>query len=273
MPKKDFKIHSICVVKNEVDIIGYCLEQASQWSDYIYIYDNGSTDGTWEKVLSIQNEKIIAWKQDDKVFQESLRGEVFNAFKHQARPGDWWCRLDSDEFYVQSPREFLANVSPYNHVVWGIAIEYYLTDKDIHSINFETSTPEILSLLRYYKAENSEPRFFKHRNSLVWDNGSWPKHMGVVEQERIFYKHYKYRSPTQIKQRLDTRRQSRERGFPGWEHAAETDWRQKIVSFEKLHYDTHKGRYITDIVKLPNHLDPFHKRFLKRAMHGVGIWP
>lgn len=170
---KAFKVHSICVVKNEADIIQYCLNQASKWSDYIYVYDNGSTDGTWEKVLSLKNEKIIPWKQDDKCFQESLRGEVFNEFKHKAQLGDWWCRLDADEFYVQPPRDFLSKVHPFYHVVWGIAIEYYLTQKDIESLDFEQPLPNLLSQIRFYRAENSEPRFFKHREGLVWSsNGS-----------------------------------------------------------------------------------------------------
>ncbi|MBD2570580.1 glycosyltransferase family 2 protein [Anabaena lutea] len=272
MSNNDFKIHSICLVKNEVDIIGYCLEQASQWSDYIYVYDGASTDGTWEKVLSMQSEKIIPWKQDGKVFQESLRGEVFNAFKHQAKPGDWWCHLDADEFYSPSPREFLSKISQFNHVVWGIPIEYYLTDKDIDLIDFNQPISEILSSLKFYHIVNSEPRFFRHRDGLIWDNGSWPHHMGVVNKERILYKHYKYRTPEQIQKRLDTRRLARERGFPGWDHAVEKDWREKITNPDTLNYDAQDGNYVINTDSLPNHLESFPRRIMKRFMHGVGIW-
>lgn len=34
-----FRIHSICVDKNEADIIEQCLKEASKWSDYIYVYN------------------------------------------------------------------------------------------------------------------------------------------------------------------------------------------------------------------------------------------
>ncbi|MEO3707154.1 glycosyltransferase family 2 protein [Trichormus azollae] len=272
MQKESFKIHSICLVKNEVDIIGFCLEKACQWSDYIYVYDGESTDGTWEKVLSMQNGQIIPWKQDGKVFQESLRAEVFNAFKHQAKPGDWWCHLDADEFYLKSPREFLANVSQFNHVVWGMAIEYYLTDKDINSLDFSQPISEILLSLKFYKIENSEPRFFRHRDGLIWDIGSWPKHIGVVNKERILYKHYKYRTPEQIQKRLDTRRLARERGFPGWDHAVEKDWRNKITNSHKLNSDQQDGNYIIDTAELPNHLESFTQRILKIFMHTLRIW-
>ena len=271
--EKSFKIHSICVVKNEADIIQHCLKKAAQWSDYIYVYDGESTDGTWEKVLEIKSDTIIPWKRHDKVFQECLRGEVFNAFKHQAQDGDWWCRLDADEFYLESPRDFLKRVKLKNHVVWGIAIEYYLTHKDYDSLDFTQSIPQLLPQLKYYKAENSEARFFRHRSGLVWHDASaaWPKHMGLVNRERILYQHYKYRTPKQIQQRLDTRRQNRERGFSGWSHASEKNWRDKLVDSQKLHYDD-RTEYQIDRVKLPNHLESLPKRILKRALHGSGIW-
>lgn len=271
--KDRFKIHSICVVKNEADIIEYCLQQATKWSDYIYVYDGESTDGTWEKVLAMQSEQIIPWKRHDKVFQECLRGEVFNAFKHQAQDGDWWCRLDADEFYLESPRDFLQRVKAQYHVVWGIAIEYYLTHKDHETLDFTQATQQLLPQLKHYKVENSEARFFRHRSGLVWhdEHAAWPKHMGVVNRKRIFYKHYKYRTPHQIQQRLDTRRLSRSRGFEGWKHAMEKDWREKLVSSQELHYDDDL-KYQIDQEKLPHHLESLPKRTIKKVMHGVGIW-
>ncbi len=270
---QDFKIHSICVVKNEADIIGYCLSEASKWSDYIYVYDGESTDGTWEKVLSMQSEKIIPWKQDGKVFQESLRGEVFSAFKHMAQPGDWWCHLDSDEFYVQSPKKFLSQVRKHIHVVWGVSVEYYISFEDASSLDFSLPMEKLLPQLRYYKAENSEPRFFRHRERLTWDTGSWPKHMGITNPERILYQHYKYRTPEQIQRRLDTRRSNRDRGFPGWAHAVDDDWRKKLVDPQDLHFDEQTGYYTISTEKLPNHLETTPKYLMKRFMHGTGLWP
>ena len=123
------KIHSITVVKNEADIIQSTIKEALKWSDYIYVYDNGSDDGTWELVQQLASDRVIAWKSDDKPFRESLRGEVFNHFRERAQPGDWWCRLDGDEFYtVQCPRQFLEKVKPSVHVAWGIHIEYHITE-------------------------------------------------------------------------------------------------------------------------------------------------
>lgn len=270
-----FKIHSICLVKNEVDIIEYCLQKASKWSDYIYVFDNGSTDGTWEKILNIQNDKIIPWKTENKPFQESLRGEVFRQFRHLAKDNDWWCRLDADEFYIDSPREFLAEVNSSNHVVYGIPIEYYLTSADLDMLHFEQPISELLSQIRYYKAENSEIRFFRYRQGLNWLlDAQWPSHIGLVEPKRILYKHYKYRTPRQIQKRLDTRRMARAQGFPGWEHAAAEHWRSQIAdNMQGLNYDASNGHYTLDLARLPKHIENRSKRLIKKIMHSIGIWP
>lgn len=274
MKNNNFKIHSICVVKNEVDIIEYCLQKASEWSDYIYVYDNGSSDGTWERIQQLKSDKIIPWKQDGKPFKEALRGEVFNEFRSRAQEGDWWCRLDSDEFYVQSPKEFLSQVQPSCHVVWGIAVEYYLTQEDLASLDFSQPTESLLSSIKHYRSENSEPRFFRYRKGLEWGSeGSWPNHMGIVEKKRIFYRHYKYRFPEQIQTRLDTRRLSRERGFPGWDHASQLTWNEKIDNSRELFVDNGSDEFNVFWSRLPKHVELTHHRLIKYLMHGLKIWP
>jgi glycosyltransferase involved in cell wall biosynthesis len=268
----DFRIHAICVVKNEADIIECCLRAASTWCDRVIVYDGESTDGTWEKVQALASERIIPWRQDGKVFQESLRAEVFNAFRNGSRPGDWWCHLDADEFYFTDPRSFLATVPWPFHVVWGIAIEFYLTDADL-SLPDDQPMEERLAALRYYSVENSEPRFFRDRKRLVWsEDRGWPSNMGPVYQRRILYGHYKYRSPAQIQKRLDTRRQSVERGFPGWQHAIQNSWREKIVPASKLKERVGDGFEYSE-PHLPNHLEPVGKRMAKRLLHQLNLLP
>jgi glycosyltransferase involved in cell wall biosynthesis len=272
---RDFRIHSICVVKNEGDIIAHCLKDALTWSDRIIVYDNASDDDTWDIVRGMASEKIIPWKQDGKVFQESLRAEAFNAFRAGSKPGDWWCRLDADEFYIQDPRQFLANIPWPYHVVWGIAVEFYLTKQEVAQNELEPpgDINQQIERLRYYSINNSEPRFFRDRKGLQWpvDTG-WPIHMGPVYPARLLYKHYKYRSPKQIQRRLDTRRTSVERGFTGWEHARDPDWRQKLADAQLLK-EANGQRYEYREEDLPRHLEPPAKRYLKMALHQLRIFP
>lgn len=268
------KIFALCVVKNEADIIGECLQAASAWADRIFVYDGESTDGTWEKVLAMQNDRIVPWKRDGKVFQEALRAEIFNAFRHEASDGDWWCHLDADEFYVRNPRELLAAVPPPHHVVWGIAVEYYLTQQDVDTIDFAVPTNDILNALRYYRAENSEPRFFRHRNGLVWNESEgWPRHMGIATPERLLYKHYKFRSPHQMQLRIDTRRSSQLRGFVVRPQYTSRTWQEEIAKIDDLDIDQRDGQFRLREDRIPLHLDSPSRTLLKRFMHGTGLWP
>ena len=114
----DFKIHCIVLCKNEADVINVCLSEAIKWADYIYVYDGGSTDGTWESLKELNHPGIIPWKQDPKVFREGLRAEVFNKFRHQSSKGDWWLQLNIDEFYVGNSKAFCCRVPRGQDLVW-----------------------------------------------------------------------------------------------------------------------------------------------------------
>lgn len=270
---KQFKIHCIALTKNEVDVVGMCLREAAKWADFIYVYDGASTDGTWELVNVLNHPRIIPWKQDGKVFKEGLRAEAFNEFRHLSSEGDWWLQLNVDEFYPQDPRECFRRVPSPESFVWGINVEYYLTWKDVHALDFSRPFETIMQLLRYYKVSWSEPRAFRYREGLLWDSAwSWPRHPGLVTRERLVFKHYPYRSPRQIQMRLDVRRDNRARGFLGWEHARELDWKEKIVNHEECNYDDGCSPLKIDEAALPKHLESSWVRYAKRFMHGTGIW-
>jgi glycosyltransferase involved in cell wall biosynthesis len=271
---QEFKIHCIALTKNEVDVIACCLTEAAEWADFIYVYDGASTDGTWETVKSLGNSRIIPWKQDGKVFKEGLRAEVFNEFRHLSSNGDWWLQLNVDEFYPENPRTFFRRVPPGQDFVWGTNIEYYLTEDDVSLIDFTQPFEKIKPQLRHYKVFWSEPRAFRYRDRLVWSNQrAWPLHPGLVHRERIIFKHYPYRSPKQIQTRLDVRRDNRARGFEGWDHAKEADWRAKIVKAAECRLDDGKELPTIDESALPRHLERPWVRFVKKILHGTGIWP
>ena len=271
--KNQFKIHSIALCKNEADVIAESLLDAVKWSDYIYVYDGGSTDGTWEIVQQLNHPQIIPWKQDGKVFKEGLRAEVFNEFRHQSKDGDWWLQLNVDEFYPVSPKEVLATIPKYHDVVYGVMAEYVLTDKDIENIDFSLPFGKIKDLLKYYEVAWSEPRAFRYRSRLLWDeNSAWPRHAGVIAAERILYQHYPCRSPEQLKVRWNTRIENRNRGFEGWGSGTEA-WRQTIRSSKDFLYDDGTRPLKYDGFNVPNHLEKLHVRTIKNVLHRLRIWP
>ncbi|HEY2343293.1 MAG TPA: glycosyltransferase family 2 protein [Chthoniobacteraceae bacterium] len=268
------KIRSICLTKNEADVVEACLVEASRWSDRIFVYDGASTDGTWEKVLAMKSDRIVPWKSDGAVFREGLRAEVFAAFRHEAAEDDWWCQLNADEFYVQEPTAFLGSVPKYEHVVWAVNVQYYITDTDIQEGKLTDNFSENRPKLRHYRAACAEPRFFRHRRKLRWSlNDAWPAHLGVVHPKPLYFRHYPYRSTQQIQMRLDVRRNNRERGFEGWDHAKELTWQEKIVPSSGLHHDENDGRLIVEDEILRQFQEPPRRRLIKQLLHSSGIWP
>lgn len=205
------KIYGIAVVKNEADIIAYSLSEASRWVDRIFVLDNGSTDGTWEKVneLAGTTDVIVPWRQLPVPFSNGLRALVFNEFRHLAREVDWWCmRLDADEFYVNDPRIFLTErIKNYYNVVCSRHIQYQLTDVDLTELQFTLPVPEVIAKLKYISPlATSEIRFFRHRNRLRWSpEEEVPRLLGMVSPERILIRHFQHRSPEQLTKRIATR--------------------------------------------------------------------
>ena len=203
MTDKAPRIFGICLVKNEADIIQYFLEHAKRWVHRILVYDNGSDDDTWEIVKSMADDCIVPWKQSSRAVSRRFAGRSVSGIPARIAPGDWWYRLDADEFPLYDPRTVLADLPAKYSVVWGAGVDYYLTEQDLATIDFSQPIGCVLSQIRHYRFENSEVRAFRYRRRLSWDPAEpWPRHMGLVAPTRIVSRHYKYRSPMQIATRL-----------------------------------------------------------------------
>ncbi|BAZ65639.1 hypothetical protein NIES4106_03790 [Fischerella sp. NIES-4106] len=281
------KIHSICMVKNESDIITQTLKSAVRWSDFIYVYDNGSTDGTWEKVIELAKDykQIVPYKQDNQPFADSLRSEPFNHYRAKSFQGDWWCKLDADEIYIDNPRVFLSKIPIKYELVWAASFEYYFTDKDLalyeQNPSLYADDVPVEHKCRYYINNWSEPRFFRYKESLVWEKSlarneaPMPSGSNYSYNKRIKLKHFQYRSPQQIQKRLDTRIEAMKNGVflhekqKDWKGKIENDvdidvnnfsydkdyipqsWKERVVEASKFLYDAHDGKYIINENAIP----------------------
>jgi glycosyltransferase involved in cell wall biosynthesis len=230
------KIHGICIVKSEADIISECLTAASSWCDHIYVLDNGSTDDTWQMVQALAHRlpAVVPWKSEQAPFSDGLRSAIFHHFRADSRHGDWWCRLDADEFYIDDPRIFLQKVPDKYDVVWTGNFSYYFTDEDAEQYR---RTPErygddvpIEEKIRFYVNHWSEPRFFRFRDGITWAEGEgFPSfvYSSPAYPVRMWQKHFPYRSPTQIEQRLAARQEAISRGE--FVHEALADWGKAVA--------------------------------------------
>ena len=289
------KIHSLCIAKNEADIIEQTLRSVALWSDFIYVYDNGSSDGTWEIVLTLSKElpQVVPYRQDGQPFHNGLRSEMFNHFRRRSQPGDWWCRLDADEIYIDNPLVFLPKIPSKYKTVWSSSFQYYLSDLDAvryqqNPAAYADSVP-VEQKCRYYINNWSEIRFFKDHPSIEWFPGErWPAAVVAAQAYpvRIWLKHYQYRSPKQIQQRLAIRKLARDQGCGSFLHEAqsnwqsstlqaaipipssdnppvEADWQSRILPAQQLSYDAHDGRFTAREDLLPT-LNPVQERLRAR---------
>lgn len=228
------RIFAIMLVKNEADIVRSVILSAKEWADRIFIMDNGSTDGTWEICKSLADEKVVPWKQDFRPYSNGLRADVFNEFRHEAEDGDWWCfKLDADEFYPESPRDFLKNTPAKYHLVAKKSLDYVITSDDIENYDFTGNFEKDREHIHYIKNSCwTEPRFFRYRKSLKWkfDEGShYPETAGVLSPNLILVQHYQYRSPKQIQARLDLRNSlTTKKSGVCFRHVKETDWHELL---------------------------------------------
>ena len=205
------RIFCICLVKNEDDVLEEVVRVAATWADGIFIADNQSTDGTQAVISRLVDAlpNVFDVGPMNEPFSDDLRAKVFHRAKGISARGDWWCRLDADELYIDDPREFLESLPPQTDTVWSSHFQFQFTDVDLK--NFEHDPAAFLATplrerFRFYRNDASEIRFVKHTVPFIWYR-QWPRFRCASYPKRIRLAHFQYRSPEQIIRRLAARRE------------------------------------------------------------------
>jgi len=270
------KIYGLLLMKNEADVIKDVVQDALKWADKIFIADNGSDDGTWEIIQELASDRIILWGQTFANFQEGLRTIIWETIKKESNNGDWWCFMDSDEFYYDNPREFLKKVPSRFGVVAINTIQFEPLKSQ------EKQFEEIIGfdkkiLTSYFQSDWTESRFFKVTNKLKYRDLSlrFPYGCRATYTERIKVLHYPLRSAKQVQRRLNTRRNAIEKGFKGWKHASQEKWQEKLrdnndqvmlsVSRSGLQWKEESSNF------KPYSFDFIFRRSLKSILYYIGL--
>lgn len=195
------------LAKNEEDIIGYTIEDALKWTDFVVMMDNNSSDNTAAimRELCSKHDNVFYWGKYEGPFHDWLRSLIFNDYKHLVSPGDWVCRLDADEFYIDNPKDILTNLPHHNDMVYSASFQYYYTEKDLLTEKKNSSIPAH-QRLKYYLCNHSEQRFCKIKEDTFWPlSNPWPIGLKSIADKRIRLKHFQYRTEEQMKKRFDVR--------------------------------------------------------------------
>ena len=231
-------IYCIGIVKNEADVIRQSLLAASSWATTIFVADNGSDDGTLEiiKELSETCHNIVFFGVIDDPFYPSIRTQIFHQYSHVSRPGDWWCRFDADEFFIDDPSAFLLGLPSYIDSVWSQCYQFYFTDLDY--AKFVDDPDGFLALdlfqrFRFYSNNWSELRFVKHTRYMYWPiDRDWPVAAVSPSSATIRLRTYQHRSPEQITYRLASRLEIALRTGFSFQHVLNSVQKQRFSSFK-----------------------------------------
>jgi len=271
---RPIKLYSICLVKNEDDVITQTLSHAAGHCEKIFVLDNGSTDRTWELVRSLSqvNPQIVPFPQTFESFRESLRAIVYYEVGAELSEDDWWLILDADEFLAEDPQPIIRQaVREGADVIRAWQISFGFTEEDLRAWEEgrDSRYKPIFERRRYYRIDWQEKRMFPNRRDLLWGNTIVPASLKKTCTRRILNRHYPLRDPEQMQKRLLARF-----GHPTcFRHVTSPDWRHVIRDSRKLVYYRDGDPWRFTLSALARYYTRrFGQRLKKKYSRMVGNW-
>jgi glycosyltransferase involved in cell wall biosynthesis len=279
------RFHALLPVRDEADIIGQCLRHLLSWADAVYVFDTGSVDDTWEIVgdFASGDQRVRLLGKDAVYFSETrLRGWMFHQARRHMADGDWFLRVDADEFHHVPPPEFVRrHLAPHETIVFHQYYDFRLTAAEVRAWQAGQETlldraRPIAERRRWFTASPyTEPRLCRYRATMRWPpTVSFPYYAGYRARARLPIRHYPHRDPVQLERRCRLRaaimadaENRRDWSVPDEHHWFTSDWRSFVVP------DDHPDlRYWVPGSPLPefhftNHLAALHLRAAQRIAH------
>jgi len=268
-------------VRDEADVIGQCLDHALRWADEIYVFDTGSVENTWEIVqeFASRDKRVVPMRKEPVFFSEArLRGYMFHVARQEMREGDWFLRVDADEFHHITPPQFVKNcMRKHEAVAYHQYYDFRLLQSELDQWNRGEETLKdrqrpIEDRRRHYTVSHySEPRLCRYRSTMQWPaTVSFPFNAGYVARERLPIRHYPHRDPVQLQRRCQVRvimMSDPERSPPELQHWAERQWKKLIVPDDLPGLKFWQPGTQLPLVHQTNHLKPPHIRAVQRFIH------
>ncbi|MDF2760954.1 MAG: hypothetical protein K0S99_3589 [Thermomicrobiales bacterium] len=279
------RFHALLPVRDEADVVGQCLEQLLTWADEVHVFDTCSVDETWTIVgeLASRDERVRLLGRDPVWFSETrLRGWMFHQARCHMEDGDWFLRVDADEFHHVPPPEFVRrHLAPHETIVFHQYYDFRLTEAEVQAWEAGQETladraRPIAERRRWFTVGTySEPRLCRYRATMRWPPSvSFPFNAGFRARARLPIRHYPHRDPVQLERRCRLRRammadaeNRREWSRPDQHHWSQRDWRSFVLPAD--HPDLHHWQPGSPLPELhfPNHLAKAHVRAAQRIAH------
>jgi len=229
-PEHDPHIHAICVVQNEQDVIADCIGWAACFCDAITVWDLGSVDGTLEILEGLASEAVRVTHRPDLPYSRAVRPAMLESVRGALPPGSWLYVLDADEFFVGDPRPLLADAARAGaHTVRTWQLNAVPTPDDLSRLEaMGREAWEALPLferLPWFRIVGRERRFVRCGEELRWSASDGRSRMRLADGGSLrihrragLMRHFRWRSPSQVKARFETRQVLRADGYPGFHY-------------------------------------------------------
>lgn len=207
------KLYGIWVAQNEADIIGETLNHIRKMGVYekIFFYDLGSTDNTLE-IAKDYTDILHEPQRLNEHYSGWLRVDLMRRNESYLKPGDWLAIIDSDELYHENPLDLIELAEKEEALgIEGEFIQFQFTDVDQEHLSDEDVSKSINERLLYYLINWSEKRFYKYLPGKGAD-GHIIDLNGKLCSKRLPIRHYPYRSPKQIQNKISGRLENRRIG-------------------------------------------------------------
>lgn len=279
------KFTCLLPARDEADIIGQCLTQLLTWADAIYVFDTGSVDETWEIVqeFAARDKRVLPMRKEAVYFSEPrVRGYMFNVAREQMQDGDWFLRVDADEFHHIAPPEFVrTHMRRHETVAYHQYYDFRLLQSEVTAWERGEETlvdraRAIAERRRHYTVSTySEPRLCRYRVTMQWpETVSFPYNAGLVARERLPIRHYPHRDPIQLHRRCrlrtvmmaDAENRTNWRGLVH-HHWDEADWSQFVTPDDLTGLKHWKHGTELPLVYATDHLQQPHVRAAQRLAH------
>lgn len=228
--------HAILVTRDEDDIIAQSIDRFLTWADEIHVFDTGSVDCTWDIVqdLSKKDSRVRPIEKRDIWFSDSLRGYCFDKVRNRFRPGDWFVRTDTDEFYHIAPPEFVkSHIRKGDGCVYQQYYDFRLTHAEAQKLEDPEKTIAERKLHiedrrhHYTLGTYFEPRLCRYRRHMSWPpRYTFPINAGFLARARIPIRHYPNRDPRQLRKRMELRRTMTEAAINANRYSSRHPWRE-----------------------------------------------